>query len=676
MKPVVKPAPSSHRVRHAASTGRGLRCTARAIALVAGLALYWLTPAQLTLAQSAGITASSASPAASDGANLPANASSPHGWLVAPALGRFPVAIMHLPPRDGNLNVEGTLKLANVLTEPPLALVADSARVLIVLRAGRGSDSGVRVRRVVSMTAARTQAGTWEYRPLGRTGVEPSLPGTGRVIDVCTGSRGPLVLLGPIAAESSPAIDHELLPPPTAGTADTQWRLLQLVEGKWQEVSLPASFSALAPSAAARLSTGPGGRATLWMQPADSPAAMVWTVPADKSGRPQEPEAAQAPTGGLAKHTLLTVDGTTMAAEVTASKVELLTFAGGIWRPLASVARSGSPGVSVSVIGLSGIARVAIVAAEATDAATSAKPPAPAQPTGSSGGDGAAADPAPLRVEPPPVESGTRAEMRSLSMAANRAFSFIEVSAVDGRTMFTGPAKRDGVVTTRDFHILTLAFSSMMVAVLLFVLRTDRKPVLIPPGSSLASGPRRAAATLVDAAAVTLLAGLFGVNISELFSAQILLSPGSVLGSIFVIMALGAVHGTISESLWGRTIGKFVTDCDVVGFRKIKPSTKPAGKIDDKAGAPKAAAKEQESTEESPRGGVVETAAGPVYRIGSYEIGQPMVWQAAARNAVKWLLWPLSLVALFDPSGRHPGDVIASTVVVEWPEEEEADGEE
>jgi len=625
------------------------------------------------------MTGSPASPAASDGANLPAGASSPHGWLLAPAAGRFPVAIMHLPPRDGNLNVEGTLKLANVLTEVPLALVADNARVLIVLRASRGSDSNVRVRRVVSMTAARAQPGTWEYRPLGRTGAEPSLPATGRIIDVCAASSGPLVLLGPNATEASPAIGNELLPPIATGAADAPWRLLQLIDGKWQEISLPATLTSIAPSAAARLVAGPGGRAVLWMQPADSNSAMVWTVPADKTGRPQEPEAAPAPAGGLAKNTLLTVDGTTLAAEITASDVELSTYAGGVWRPLASVARNGLPGSSVSVIGLSGVARVAVVAAEAADSATGANQPDTVRPA--DGGDGAAAEPGatisppPARLEPAPVDSSTRTEMRSLSLAASRTFSFIEVSAVDGRTMFTGPAKRDGVVTTRDFRILTIAFSSMMVAVLLFVLRTDRKPVLIPPGSSLASGPRRAAATLIDAVTVALLAGLLGVNISELFSAQIILNPGSVLGSVFAIMALGAVHGTISEALWGRTIGKFVTDCDVVGFRRIKPSAKAAGTTDDETGTRKAAAQEQENAEETPRGGVVETTGGPVYRIGSYEIGQPMVWQAAARNAVKWLLWPLSLVALFDPSGRHPGDVIASTVVVEWPEEE-AGGEE
>ena len=48
-----------------------------------------------------------------------------------------------------------------------------------------------------------------------------------------------------------------------------------------------------------------------------------------------------------------------------------------------------------------------------------------------------------------------------------------------------------------------------------------------------------------------------------------------------------------------------------------------------------------------------------------------MLWQAGARNAVKWLLWPLSLVALFDATARHPGDVIGQTVVVEFEEEEE-----
>ena len=649
-------------MRKAAPNFRHFCGNARTIALVAGIASCCFSPLREGLAKPAGTGATLTSPAASDGTAVPAGASSPHGWLLAPTVGQLPVAIMHLPPRDGNLNVEGTLKLANVLTEQPLALVADDARVLIVLPASRGSDSNVRIRRVVSMTAARTQAGIWEYRPLGRTTVEAELPGTGELIDTCASSSGPIVLLGPAAAPVSPGIGREVLSP---ASIDAPWRLLQLTDGKWKDITLPASIATAAPTTAARLVTGPTGRAVLWMQPLESRAAMVWTVPVDTAGRPEEPATAPTPVAGLGGSTLFTVDGATLAATITAAGVELSTSAGGVWRPLATVARSSLPGSTVSIVGLSGVSRVAIITAEAVDATASTKP-APAAPV----------SPEQPRSELAPVDTSTRAEMRSLALAANRTFSVIEVSALDGRTLFTGPAKREGVVTTRDFHILTLAFSSLLVAVLLFVLRTDRKQMLIPPGSSLASGPRRAAATLIDASTVTLLSSpLLGVNLSELFSAQIILSPGSVLSSIFAIMVLGAIHGAISEALWGRTLGKFVTDCDVVAFRKIKPAAKAASITDAEAGAFETAAQKQDDPAESTRGGIVQSPSGPIYRIGSYEIGKPLIWQAAARNAVKWLLWPLTLVALFDPSGRHPGDVIASTVVVEWPDEEDSDGE-
>jgi hypothetical protein len=230
------------------SRRRNLSPAAPVAVLAAGLVLSSFAPLPAALAQTGTTAAALASPAASDGATLPADAASPHGWLLAPAVGRFPAAIMHLPPRDGNLNVEGTLKLANVLTEQPLALMADNARVLIVLPGSRGNDSNVRVRRVVSMTAARTQGGTWEYRPLGRTGVEPELPGIGKLIDTCSSANGPLALLGPIAAQASPAIGSETLPPAAPGVADAPWRLLQLTDGKWNEIALPASLARAAPS--------------------------------------------------------------------------------------------------------------------------------------------------------------------------------------------------------------------------------------------------------------------------------------------------------------------------------------------------------------------------------------------------------------------------------------------
>ena len=669
-------------IRHHALNTPRFASTARTIALIAGMAIFFQIPLREGRAQTGDTASSLASPAASDGSSVPADANSPHGWLLAPAVGRLPVAIMHLPPRDGNLNVEGTLKLASVLTEQPLALVSDNARVLIVLAASRGSESNVRLRRVVSMSAARTQTGIWEYRPLGRTSVEPELPGTGRLIDTCASSGGPLVLLGPTAAEASPGINAEVLPTVAAGAPDAPWRLLQLIEGKWQEITLPESLANAAPSAAVRLSTGPTGRTTLWMQPAESPAAIIWTVPVDPLNRPEDPATAPVPAAGLGKSMLFTVDGVTLAATVTANEVELSTSAGGVWRRLTTIGRGSSPASTVSIVGLSGISRIAIVTAEAIDPTASVKPAPATSPKSSTDSNAKASDPeTPATPQPPrsdgaPIVNSSRNETRSLSLAANRTFSFIEVSAIDGRTLFTGPAKREGVVTSRDFHILTLAFSSLMVAVLLFVLRTDRKPVLLPPGSSLASGPRRAAATLVDAAAITLLSGpLLGVNLSELFSAQIILSPGSVLGSIVAIMVLGAVHGTVSETLWGRTIGKFVTNCDVVGFRLIKPDAKAPAATDAHASEQNAAPQKHDNAAESAPDAIVQSPSGPVFRIGNYEIGQPLLWQAATRNAVKWLLWPLTLVALFDPSGRHPGDVIASTVVVEWPAEVESDGE-
>lgn len=596
-------------------------------------------------------------PAASDLGEVPAGATTQHAWFVAPGMGGFPAAVMHIPPRDGRWSVEGTVKLANVFNEEPVALMASGAKVLVVLPSGRGGETtntaggstATRTRRVVSMTAWKTAGGTWEYRPLGRTGIEPELPGTGRVVDVCWSPKGPLVLLGPQGAAASPLVASDVAPDSSAAQP---WRLMRLGDGKWEPVALPGELG-LEPASVVRL-VGTRSGAEVWAENApgsgrEPGTVSAWAVPAKDTERPEPVRAMAGVPGGLAGTVLLAGRGEgVLAVRADATGVTVMSRlpaegAGApklgtheAWRTVTRVSRENKEAPEqrewpMAVLSLLGLDRVAVVTAEA-------KLPQVGGGTGTAPGAG------------PRQESGTRGDLRSLATAANRSFAVTELSTGDGRVMFSGAAKREGVVTTRDFHLLMLAFASMMVAVLLFVLRSDKsRPVVMPEGSSLASGAKRAVATGIDAFAVLLLAGpLLGISVTQLISAQTMLNPGNAIVDVLGVMALGMVHGTISEALWGRTIGKFVTGCEVAGFVRRR-----AEKVEK--------AEDAESDAASDKQG--ETA-------GSYVVGVPMLWQAGARNAVKWLLWPLSLVALFDATARHPGDVIGQTVVVEFEEEE------
>ena len=602
-------------------------------------------------------------PAASDLGEVPAGATTQHAWFVAPGMGGFPAAVMHIPPRDGRWSVEGTVKLANVFNEEPVALMAFGAKVLVVLPSGRGGEAtgagggnaAARTRRVVSMTAGQTAGGTWEYRPLGRTGIEPELPGTGRVVDVCWSPKGPLVLLGPQGAAASPLVGADVAP--DSGAAQP-WRLLRLGDGKWEAVNLPAELG-LEPASVVRLA-GTRSGAEVWAENApgsgrEPGTVSAWAVPAKDTERPEPVRTMAGVPGGLAGTVLLAGRGEgVLAVRADGTGVTVMSRlpaegAGApklgtheAWRTVTRVPRESKEAPEqrewpMAVLSLLGLDRVALVTAEA-------KLPQVGGGTGTAPGAS------------PRQESGTRGDLRSLATAANRSFAITEVSTGDGRVMFSGAAKREGVVTTRDFHLLTLAFASMMVAVLLFVLRSDKnRPVVMPEGSSLASGAKRAVATGIDAFAVLLLAGpLLGISAGRLVSVETMMNPGGAMLDVLGVMALGMVCGTISEALWGRTIGKFVTGCEVAGFVRRR-------------------AEKAEKTEKTDDAEQAETTEKQTETVGSYDVGTPMLWQAGARNAVKWLLWPLSLVALFDATARHPGDVIGQTVVVEFEEEEEGE---
>lgn len=166
--------------------------------------------------------------------------------------------------------------------------------------------------------------------------------------------------------------------------------------------------------------------------------------------------------------------------------------------------------------------------------------------------------------------AASAAEAAPVPMYATRVYA--RVIGASGQVLHDGPAKLATPVGSGEFEALGLALLSLVAAVSAFVFRRDRERdgvVRLPEGASLASGNRRIAATMIDAAVATLIAAwawsvpvldvllITGVGVSEAG----LKPTASALAVLFVTSAA-------CEALCGRTLGKLV-----VGTRTISAST-------------------------------------------------------------------------------------------------------
>jgi hypothetical protein len=230
--------------------------------------------------------------------------------------------------------------------------------------------------------------------------------------------------------------------------------------------------------------------------------------------------------------------------------------------------------------------------------------------------------------EDQPAETGVEATGAQVGPLGVKVW---EVSAGTGLVLHDGEAARRGPLSTQDFRALVVLLVGATTAVLLFVVRVgeDGGVLSLPPGVSLAAAGRRVAASAFDVAIA--LAGVWvvtGATPPEVMDV-LKLTPGGmgVMGLVDVVV-FGFVGGTVCEGVFGRTIGKVVAGCEVLPV---------AGR---------------------------ETVDRRGLGLG----------RAAIRNAVKWALPPAAMLGLFEPGGRHRGDVAGRTVVVERFEREEGAG--
>lgn len=206
--------------------------------------------------------------------------------------------------------------------------------------------------------------------------------------------------------------------------------------------------------------------------------------------------------------------------------------------------------------------------------------------------------------------------------AASDGVTVWEVSASTGLVMHDGAAARRGPLSTQDFRALVVLLVGATTAVLLFVVRSgeDSGVLAMPPGVSLAAAGRRVAASAIDVAfAFTGVWVVSGATPGQVVDVLRLTPDGMGVMGLVEVVVFGFAAGTITEAAFGRTIGKVLTGCEalpIVGKEAI-----------DRRG------------------------------LG--------LRRAAMRNAVKWALPPAAFLGLFEPGGRHRGDIAAGTVVIE-----------
>lgn len=193
------------------------------------------------------------------------------------------------------------------------------------------------------------------------------------------------------------------------------------------------------------------------------------------------------------------------------------------------------------------------------------------------------------------------------------------VSAISGAVLYDDFARTNAVVSGREIQSLALLVGALMLTILVFVLRPEEAlggVVMIPEGYALASPARRVLAVLLDLAPPLVgCSALFGVSGAELLDAAVLSdnSTTRAAAALGVAFLLTGAHSVLGEWLFGRTFGKALLRCRTITVRGERPR----------------------------------------------------LWQASMRTFVKLLFPPFVLFLFLDLRRRHPGDLVAGTVVLQ-----------
>ena len=202
----------------------------------------------------------------------------------------------------------------------------------------------------------------------------------------------------------------------------------------------------------------------------------------------------------------------------------------------------------------------------------------------------------------------------------------IEFSLLEGRPVYTGQAITRAPVSAGEFRHLALLLMMFMGLVLLLVLRPSPEGdvIVLPPGLAIAGPGRRLLATIIDG-----MVGLFIVSRTMDMTLLEVLGPLAVPATgrldvwpLLIALMVNVMHCSFGEALFGRSVGKTLTGLIVARVDK--------------------------SAEGLPPG----------------QFRPPAPLRSLARNIVKWLVPPVSMLVISEPSGRHRGDLLARSAVL------------
>ncbi|RMD60441.1 MAG: RDD family protein [Planctomycetota bacterium] len=196
----------------------------------------------------------------------------------------------------------------------------------------------------------------------------------------------------------------------------------------------------------------------------------------------------------------------------------------------------------------------------------------------------------------------------------------LRITAVDantGRIVYNDFARTASPISPQDVRMIALLAAAALIAALLFALRPEEQlrtaPALLQK-RTLAPPSRRLAAAMVDIApAAALASAIFSVSPLHAMGLPTLQGEAAPMLPPLLTLALWFAHSAISEWLLaGKTLGKAA-----LRIRTLSQTGTP-----------------------------------------------PTLRQAFVRSAVKALAPPITALLLIDPLRRHPGDMLASTLVV------------
>lgn len=585
------------------------------------------------------------------------NTAGGHGWALQPreilfgpgaargstAGGGVGASLVHLPPRIGPAAREfGTVRTVMTFPAAPARVVGYGPEATIIFDVEGGApisaEAGRSVpgRRVLGITAAPVgiganggSGGGWRFVPPGRAAVKPDLPGTGALVGASASSLGPVVLL----REG----DH--------AAGESTWRVLLLWRNAWRSFDAPwmteGRAAAAGPGLKGLIAGGHRAVAVGWLETprtlllyegrlsrraaeAQSAAGAPAAAPAARSRRAAEtlhidwtlrritlpmPEDA---SGTLEARDLAWIDGTL---------VLLAALVPGEGGAAASGERGGA--LIYDVTRDIGVPIAHLPGSEQRGGRTRwVERFIPMH-----GAERFAL----VSLPEEPAESSARPRGRRAGGAADSGGDILEMSTT-GRLWYEGEQVRQGPLSLRDLRALAFMLGSLAVLVIIFVFRPEAAPIVtLPQGAALGALWRRTGAAMVDFMIAAVLASLImGHGALGLLSA-LLAGPaaaGGALGGseevftgLMLAQVMGIVHCSLTETLSGRSIGKGVFGLIILSSRATP------GRLDLRA--------------------------------------------ALLRNIIKWGLPLLLVFAVWDPMRRHPGDLLAGTLVVERAEEGE-----